>query len=244
MRIDRPVVRSFTRPHSRAPLIWVRAGGHAIVWIAPRKARLVFLDRRTATRATSAGGRPSISVAPATSSPEAVPSRASASSRSLTMLRDRARRAVRDAIHAARRARWTSTAWRAEPAAGTTASSSKSRPRALRAGRPGRPRARALARRDDGKVVLVLRRDKRCRHLGGRQSLRHLPRPTRRLRHLPRRKRVLPLLARRGARHHRRRSVALIRRHDPRRRERAAKTPRRQKKEFSGQISSLGVLAS
>ena len=42
MRVVRPVVRSFRWPYVEEAATWVRAGGHAIVWVAPRKARLVF----------------------------------------------------------------------------------------------------------------------------------------------------------------------------------------------------------
>ena len=42
MRVVRPVVRSYRWPHLEEAAAWVRAGGHAVVWISPRKARLVF----------------------------------------------------------------------------------------------------------------------------------------------------------------------------------------------------------
>ena len=42
MQVVRPVVRSFKWPHLEAAAAWVRAGGHAVVWLAPNKARLVF----------------------------------------------------------------------------------------------------------------------------------------------------------------------------------------------------------
>jgi uncharacterized protein len=42
MRVVRPVVRSYTLPHLDRAAEWVRAGGHALVWITPRKARFVF----------------------------------------------------------------------------------------------------------------------------------------------------------------------------------------------------------
>jgi Fe-S-cluster containining protein len=46
MRVTRPVVRSFRWPYLEEAAAWVRAGGHAIVWLAPRKARLVFARPR------------------------------------------------------------------------------------------------------------------------------------------------------------------------------------------------------
>jgi Fe-S-cluster containining protein len=42
MRVLRPVVRTYTLPHVERAAAWVRAGGHAVVWIAARKARFVF----------------------------------------------------------------------------------------------------------------------------------------------------------------------------------------------------------
>ncbi|HEX3346067.1 MAG TPA: YkgJ family cysteine cluster protein, partial [Polyangiaceae bacterium] len=42
MRVVRPVVRSYRWPHLEEAASWVHAGGHAVVWLAPRKARLVF----------------------------------------------------------------------------------------------------------------------------------------------------------------------------------------------------------
>jgi hypothetical protein len=41
-RVTRPVVRSFWRPYVEEAAAWVRAGGHAVVWLSPRKGRLVF----------------------------------------------------------------------------------------------------------------------------------------------------------------------------------------------------------
>jgi Fe-S-cluster containining protein len=46
MRVVRPVVRSYRWPHLEEAASWVRAGGHAVVWLAPRKARLVFTRPR------------------------------------------------------------------------------------------------------------------------------------------------------------------------------------------------------
>jgi hypothetical protein len=46
MRVVRPVVRSYRWPHLEEAAAWVRAGGHAVVWISPRKARLVFARPR------------------------------------------------------------------------------------------------------------------------------------------------------------------------------------------------------
>jgi Fe-S-cluster containining protein len=46
MLVARPVVRSFALPYVSEAADWVRAGGHAVVWVGPRKARLVFARPR------------------------------------------------------------------------------------------------------------------------------------------------------------------------------------------------------
>lgn len=46
MLFARPVVRSYSWPHRERAAKWVRAGGHALVWMSPRKARLVFTKPR------------------------------------------------------------------------------------------------------------------------------------------------------------------------------------------------------
>lgn len=42
MKVDRPIVRSFRAPFLAEAARWVRSGGHAAVWLTPRKARFVF----------------------------------------------------------------------------------------------------------------------------------------------------------------------------------------------------------
>jgi hypothetical protein len=44
--VTRPVVRSFYQPYIGEAASWVRAGGHAVVWLSMRKARLVFTKPR------------------------------------------------------------------------------------------------------------------------------------------------------------------------------------------------------
>lgn len=44
--VTRPVVRSFYQPYVSEAASWVRAGGHAVVWLSMRKARLVFTKPR------------------------------------------------------------------------------------------------------------------------------------------------------------------------------------------------------
>jgi uncharacterized protein len=42
MRVTRPVVRSYTWRHREQAAAWVRRGGHAVVWRESRRARLIF----------------------------------------------------------------------------------------------------------------------------------------------------------------------------------------------------------
>ena len=44
--VTRPVVRSFKVPYLPEAASWVREGGHAVVWLTTRKARLVFAQPR------------------------------------------------------------------------------------------------------------------------------------------------------------------------------------------------------
>jgi hypothetical protein len=44
--VTRPVVRSFRPPHFAEAATWVHGGGHALVWLSPRKARLIFSKPR------------------------------------------------------------------------------------------------------------------------------------------------------------------------------------------------------
>jgi hypothetical protein len=46
MRVVRPVVRSYSWAYRTEAAAWVRAGGHALLWESPRKARLVFAKPR------------------------------------------------------------------------------------------------------------------------------------------------------------------------------------------------------
>jgi hypothetical protein len=140
MRIARPVVRSFTRPHVRRAAAWVRAGGHAIVWLAPRKARLVFPRPRDGDESDLGWwsvldlGRSDYLIA--RRGPFAGLGLIAIPHDCYAIVRDRA---VRDSIHA-----------------GPTRSIDLD---CLECG------ACCRDNRVDGKVVLVLRRDKRCKHL-------------------------------------------------------------------------------
>lgn len=167
-RVVRPVVRSFRAPWFEEAAAWIRAGGHAVVWIEPRKARLVFArpagrdeddmgwwslldigrsDYRVAKRGPFAG----MAWAPVPHDCYAI-------------VRDRV---VRDSIYeeATRAMELDCLACAACCKDNRVELEEPDFERLAAAGRAelGRP---PYAKRDDGKVILVLRRDKRCKHLG------------------------------------------------------------------------------
>jgi hypothetical protein len=47
MLFSRPVVRSYNWRYREQAARWVRSGGHALVWVTPRKARLFFAKPRS-----------------------------------------------------------------------------------------------------------------------------------------------------------------------------------------------------
>ena len=168
MRVVRPVVRSFKWPHLEPAAAWVRAGGHAVVWIAPRKARLLFarpvgsdwadlgywsaLDiGRTDYKLAGPGPFAGMAYVPVPHDCYAI-------------VRDRVRR---DSIHP--------DATRALDldclACGSCCKDNRVElddvdvERFVKAGRPELAKP-PYARKKDGSVVLVLRQDRRCRHLG------------------------------------------------------------------------------
>ncbi len=167
MRVERPVVRSFRPPFLEEAAAWVRSGGHAVVWIEPRKARLVFArpregdehdlgwwsaldmgrtDYRVARRGTFDG-----------MAFVRVPHDCYAIVRA---------RVVRDSIHRGPRRAIDLDCLEC----GACCKDNRVElddddvTRFERAGRGELARS-PYARRDDGKVVLVLRKDKRCKHL-------------------------------------------------------------------------------
>jgi hypothetical protein len=167
MRVLRPVVRSYHAPHLAQAAAWVRAGGHAIVWISPRKARLVFtrpkagddqdlgrwsvLDLgRTEVRLARRGPFQGMAFIP-------VPHDCYAIVRF---------RVLRDSVHAGP----TRAVELDCLACGSCCRDNRVElddvdvARFEQAGRGDLARA-PYARRDDGAIILVLRKDKRCKHL-------------------------------------------------------------------------------
>jgi uncharacterized protein len=167
MRIDRPVVRTFTRPHVKRAADWVRAGGHAVVWLAPRKARLVFAKPKKGDEhdlgwwSVLDMGRSEYDL------PDHGPFAGLALMRvphdCYAIIRDRA---LRDSIHPdpVRSIDLDCLACGACCKDNRVELEDQDVDRFQKAGRPELARS-PYARRDDGKIVLVLRRDKRCKHL-------------------------------------------------------------------------------
>ena len=169
MRVDRPVVRSYALPYTEQAAAWVRSGGHAVVWIAPRKARLVFARPRRGDE-NDLGWWSALDLG---KSEYSVARRGPFTGMAFVrvphdcygIVRERI---ARDSVHAGPTRRMMLDCLecgacckdnRVELEDGDIA-------RFERSGR-GELARPPYARRDDGTVVLVLRRDKRCKHLGG-----------------------------------------------------------------------------
>jgi Fe-S-cluster containining protein len=167
MRIVRPVVRSFTRPHMKRAAAWVRSGGHAVVWIAPRKARLVFARPREGDEHDLGWwslldlGRSDYDMP--TTGPFAGLALAPVPHDCYAIVRDRT---ARDSIHEGptRAIELDCLACGACCKDNRVELEEQDVERFRKAGRAELARA-PYARREDGKIILVLRRDKRCRHL-------------------------------------------------------------------------------
>jgi len=167
-RITRPVVRSFRLPYVAQAVSWVRAGGHAVVWLSPRKARLVFAKPREGDDG-DLGWWSALDLARTEFS---VATRgAFAGMAYLRVPHDcyaivRAR-VVRDSVHAGptRDLSLDCLACGACCKDNRVELDSEDVARFERAGRGDLLRP-PYARRDDGTIVLVLRRDKSCKHLG------------------------------------------------------------------------------
>jgi uncharacterized protein len=167
MRIARPVVRSFTRPHSQRAAAWVRAGGHAVVWIAPRKARLVFPRPKDGDESDLGWwsaldlGRSDFLIA--RSGPFAGLGLIAIPHDCYSIVRDRA---VRDSIHAGPTREMDLDCLECGACCrdNRVELEEQDLERFAQAGRSDLARA-PYARLDDGKIVLILRRDKRCKHL-------------------------------------------------------------------------------
>jgi hypothetical protein len=168
-RVDRPVVRSYSARFVDEAAAWVRAGGHAVVWIAPRKARFVFTRPRKGDENDLGWwsaldlGRSDLSVA--RRGPFAGMAFIRIPHDCYTIVRERV---VRDSIHPGptRRMHLDCLACGACCRDNRVELEEEDVARFERAGR-GELARPPYARRDDGTIVLVLRKDKNCKHLGG-----------------------------------------------------------------------------
>jgi Fe-S-cluster containining protein len=168
MRVVRPVVRSFKWPHLEPAAAWVRAGGHAVVWIARRKARLVFQRPRKGD--VNDLGRWSVldlgktDWFVATHGPFAGMAYMRVPHDCYAIVRDRI---VRDSVHpeATRAIDLDCLACGACCKDNRVELDDEDIARFERAGR-GELARPPYAKRGDGTVILVLRQDKRCKHLG------------------------------------------------------------------------------
>jgi len=167
MKVSRPVVRSFKWPHLDAAAAWVRAGGHAVVWLAPRKARLIFArppegdEHDLGWWSVLDLGRSAYEVE--RRGPFAGMAYIRVPHDCYAIVRDRA---LRDSVHPAptRTIELDCLSCGACCRANRVELEDEDVARFERAGR-GELARPPYARRDDGSVVLVLRRDKRCKHL-------------------------------------------------------------------------------
>ena len=166
--VARPVVRSFAWRFRANAAIWVRAGGHAVVWVSPVRARLVVSKPRS-------GDESDLGLWSALDLGRGEflrPSRGPFGGLAvLKVPRDcfsivRAR-ALRDSIHEGptRALRLDCLSCAACCRANRVVLDDADIARFDSAGR-GELARLPYARRDDGELVLVLRRDKNCKHLG------------------------------------------------------------------------------
>jgi Fe-S-cluster containining protein len=167
MRIVRPVVRSFTRPHVKRAAAWVRAGGHAVVWLAPNKARLVFAKPKKGDEHDLGWwsvldlGRYDYDVE--TRGPFAGLALIRVPHDCYAIVRDRT---GRDSVHEGptRTIELDCLECGACCRDNRVELEDQDIARFEGAGRLDLTRA-PYAKRDDGKIILVLRKDKRCKHL-------------------------------------------------------------------------------
>jgi hypothetical protein len=169
MVFTRPVVRSYTWPYREQAATWVRIGGHAVVWKEPRKACLVFARPRKGDEYDLGWwsmldmGRSEYFVA--RRGPFAKMAQVRVPHDCYGIVRERAER---DSVHAGptRDVELDCLQCGACCRDNRVELEDKDVQRMDRAGRPELARP-PYAKRDDGRLVLVLRKDKGCKHLGG-----------------------------------------------------------------------------
>jgi len=167
LQVTRPVVRSFKWPFFDEAVSWVWRGGHAVVWLSARKARLVFAHPREADE-FDLGWWSALDIG---QSEFAVAKRGTFAGLAYVRVphdcyRIVRERVVRDSVHPepTRAIELDCLACGACCKDNRVVLEKVDIERFERAGRADLA-APPYARREDGAVVLVLRRDKRCKHL-------------------------------------------------------------------------------
>jgi Fe-S-cluster containining protein len=166
-RVTRPVVRNFDWPYQAEAASWVRAGGHAVVWLSTRKARLFFAKPADGDE-FDLGRWSALDLGRSDYSIETAGAFAGLAYLRLphdcfAIVRDRA---TRDSVHPGptREIALDCLACAACCKDNRVELEDDDVARFERAGR-GELARRPYARRKDGTVILVLRKDKRCKHL-------------------------------------------------------------------------------
>ena len=167
MLVVRPVTRSFEWHYRAEAAAWVRSGGHALVWMTPRKARLFFAKPREGDEGDLGWwsildlGRSEYRVARA--GPLAGIAYLRVPHEGYWIVRQRI---LRDSIHPGpqREIELDCLACGACCKDNRVELEEADVARFGEAGR-GELAGRPYAKRDDGRLVLVLRKDKRCKHL-------------------------------------------------------------------------------
>ena len=166
-RVVRPVVRSFKWPFLHEAASWVTAGGHAVVWLSARKARLVFSkppegDELDLGRWSALDlGRSEFEVAK--EGPFLGMAYLRVPHDCYAIVRERI---LRDSVHpgATREMALDCLLCAACCRDNRVELDAEDVARFVSAGRGDLVRM-PYARKDDGTIVLVLRKDKRCKHL-------------------------------------------------------------------------------
>jgi hypothetical protein len=168
MLVTRPVVRSFHRPYLAEAASWVQAGGHAVVWLSTRKARLVFPKPRDGNDLDLGRwsvldlGRSDYSVA--TRGAFAGMAYLRVPHDCYSIVRERI---VRDSVHPGpTRDVFLDCLTCAACCKDNRVELEDEDIKRFEAAGRGELARPPYARREDGTVVLVLRRDTRCKHLG------------------------------------------------------------------------------
>lgn len=167
MVLIRPVIRSYKWPYREQAAAWVRKGGHALVWLSPRQARLFFPKPRKGDESDLGWwaaldlGRSTYQVARSGFFSGLGYLRVPHDCYSIVRAR-----VLRDSIYAEPRRELELDCLECGACCRDNRVELDEEDIA-RFDRGGRPELSQppYAKRDDGKIILVLRKDKRCKHL-------------------------------------------------------------------------------